>query len=183
MSFASKLHVQLLNKISSFLWHEISNLFDSSFLKFNFLYFPIKDSIVNNSSIDTDYGTAELSTLNVEVIESFPVNSPRDLIKSSTNSQNRSLEIAANIVGIDSKKKLISKSEAELSETEKPETKISTATLSILLGTIYGLAFIFAVVWVVWFMLRKKPEPDNLKRQRDIENRLSQDTLSICSNI
>ena len=78
---------------------------------------------------------------------------------------------------------MISKSEAELSETEKPETKISTATLSILLGTIYGLAFIFAVVWVVWFMLRKKPEPDNLKRQRDIENRLSQDTLSICSNI
>ena len=47
-------------------------------------------------------------------------------------------------------------------------TKISIFTLTILLACIYGLAFVLAVVWIVWLWLRKKA--NMREKSSDYEN-------------
>jgi hypothetical protein len=43
-----------------------------------------------------------------------------------------------------------------LPESEYSPTKVSLFTLTALLGVIYGLAFILAVVWIVWLYVKRK---------------------------
>ncbi len=43
-----------------------------------------------------------------------------------------------------------------LQHVDEESNKISVITLSALLGSIYGLAFIMGIIWVIWLWIRRR---------------------------
>ena len=81
--------------------------------------------------------------------ESFGVNSERSPISVSKQPTN-------NIVSTSKTRATSKLTSTYLPESEYSPTKVSLFTLTALLGVIYGLAFILAVVWIVWLYVKRK---------------------------
>lgn len=67
----------------------------------------------------------------------------------------------------------------------RSKDEISVITLSALLGSIYGLAFIFAIIWITWLYIRKRNQTTSFKSAGLMMNpheRCRDDSLSVCSN-
>ncbi len=60
--------------------------------------------------------------------------------------------------------------------------RVSVITLSAVLGSIYGLAFILAVVWVLIVWFRKRSEINRNRPNAGTRSRSRNDSLSVCSD-
>ncbi len=60
--------------------------------------------------------------------------------------------------------------------------EISVITLSALLGSIYGLAFIFAIIWMAWLYVRRRKQETSFKSASLMPSRRREDSLSVYSN-
>ena len=91
-------------------------------------------------------------------------------------------EIAANkISASDNKPAATSVSNVLDHVNEEEASRMSVLTLSALLGSIYGLAFIMAIVWVVWIWVKRRSTTTPYKTAARITSSRSRDVTSISS--
>ena len=108
--------------------------------------------------------------------------------KKNNTIQTVEAEIAANLLD-ELSGSLLEIGDTSLAEADEKSRQISVVTLSALLGSSYGMAFILAVIWVIVAWAReKRVKNDNGKTNHkkgsvnDRNNRNSNDDLSICSD-
>lgn len=77
-----------------------------------------------------------------------------------------------------------SSSSGDIDDETRNKDEISVITLSALLGSIYGMAFIFAIIWITWLYIRKKNQSTSFKSALPMNphERYRDDSLSVCSN-
>ena len=91
-------------------------------------------------------------------------------------------EIAANKIAASDNKPADTSASTVLDHVDEEESRMSVLTLSALLGSIYGLAFVMAVVWVVWIWLKRRSTTAPYKTAARIQSSsISRDVSTISS--